>query len=566
MHKFLLILLSVLLWCADAAAQKSDVRYNNFFLEAMLQRQKGNIDASFDLLRHCISIDPSKPEAYYFLAQYYTILKDKEKSLQCFKKAAELNPDNETYMETLARAYINNNQFAESIEILEKVVEKDAVRIDILELLAQLYVQVDDKDNAIKTLSRIENIEGKNEQISHMKSEIYREMGNKEASINEMQSLSEQYPYDRSMKARYAQTLFFNEEFDMAMGVIGEIFKEDSTNVFAQQLARDYYFDKGLKEKADSMLYVILNNSKTTTADKVQMLRQEIIFNEQNKRDSTEVIKLFELMMQQPQTDTELALLYVSYMDMKKMPREAMHNVVKKVLEIEPDNSSARMHLVGDAWLSEQFDEVIRLCKDARIYNPEEIKFYYYQGLAYFNKDDFDNALDAFKNGVGAITDESDVDMVSDLYMLMGDLLFKKEMKAEAYEAYDSCLQWNPDNIACLNNYAYFLSIDGKHLDKAEEMSRRTIKKEPENPTYLDTYAWVLFRQKRYAEAKIYIEQTLKFDTVDVSADVLEHAGDIYANNGEIEKAMEKWKEALKLAPKNKVLIRKIKLKKYLRR
>ena len=566
MHKFLLILLSVLLWCADAAAQKSDVRYNNFFLEAMLQRQKGNIDASFDLLRHCISIDPSKPEAYYFLAQYYTILKDKEKSLQCFKKAAELNPDNETYMETLARAYINNNQFAESIEILEKVVEKDAVRIDILELLAQLYVQVDDKDNAIKTLSRIENIEGKNEQISHMKSEIYREMGNKEASINEMQSLSEQYPYDMSMKARYAQTLFFNEEFDMAMGVIGEIFKEDSTNVFAQQLARDYYFDKGLKEKADSMLYVILNNSKTTTADKVQMIRQEIIFNEQNKRDSTEVIKLFELMMQQPQTDTELALLYVSYMDMKKMPREAMHNVVKKVLEIEPDNSSARMHLVGDAWLSEQFDEVIRLCKDARIYNPEEIKFYYYQGLAYFNKDDFDNALDAFKNGVGAITDESDVDMVSDLYMLMGDLLFKKEMKAEAYEAYDSCLQWNPDNIACLNNYAYFLSIDGKHLDKAEEMSRRTIKKEPENPTYLDTYAWVLFRQKRYAEAKIYIEQTLKFDTVDVSADVLEHAGDIYANNGEIEKAMEKWKEALKLAPKNKVLIRKKKLKKYLRR
>ena len=566
MHKILLILLSVLLWCADAAAQKSDVRYNNFFLEAMLQRQKGNIDASFDLLRHCISIDPSKPEAYYFLAQYYTILKDKEKSLQCFKKAAELNPDNETYMETLARAYINNNQFAESIEILEKVVEKDAVRIDILELLAQLYVQVDDKDNAIKTLSRIENIEGKNEQISHMKSEIYREMGNKEASINEMQSLSEQYPYDMSMKARYAQTLFFNEEFDMAMGVIGEIFKEDSTNVFAQQLARDYYFDKGLKEKADSMLYVILNNSKTTTADKVQMIRQEIIFNEQNKRDSTEVIKLFELMMQQPQTDTELALLYVSYMDMKKMPREAMHNVVTKVLEIEPDNSSARMHLVGDAWLAEKFDEVIRLCKDARIYNPEEIKFYYYQGLAYFNKDDFDNALDAFKNGVGAITDESDVDMVSDLYMLMGDLLFKKEMKAEAYEAYDSCLQWRPDNIACLNNYAYFLSIDGKHLDKAEEMSRRTIKKEPENPTYLDTYAWVLFRQKRYAEAKIYIEQALKFDTVDVSADVLEHAGDIYANNGEMEKAMEKWKEALKLAPENKVLIRKIKLKKYLRR
>ena len=193
------------------------------------------------------------------------------------------------------------------------------------------------------------------------------------------------------------------------------------------------------------------------------------------------------------------------------------------------------------------------------------MKFYYYQGLAFYNKEDKDGALDAFINGVGAIGADADTEMASDFYMMIGDILHDKDRKQEAYAAYDSCLQWKPDNIACMNNYAYFLSLDEDSLDKAEEMSYKTIKAEPKNPTYLDTYAWVLFVQKRYAEAKVYIEQALKYDSVDVSADVLEHAGDIYAHNNDMEKALEYWKQAAKLEPKDKVLIRKIKLKKYLK-
>ena len=84
-------------------------------------------------------------------------------------------------------------------------------------------------------------------------------------------------------------------------------------------------------------------------------------------------------------------------------------------------------------------------------------------------------------------------------------------MHAEAYAAYDSSLVYNPDNIGTLNNYAYFLSVERKDLDKAEEMSYRTVKAEPDNETYLDTYAWILFEKGRYTEARIYIEQTLRY-------------------------------------------------------
>ena len=127
------------------------------------------------------------------------------------------------------------------------------------------------------------------------------------------------------------------------------------------------------------------------------------------------------------------------------------------------------------------------------------------------------------------------------------------------------------DNIGCLNNYAYYLSELGEQLDKAEQMSYRTIKAEPKNATYLDTYAWILFMQKRYSEAKIYIDQTLQNDT-DTSAVLLEHAGDIYYHTGAVEEAVSYWQQALERASDNselkgerkQVLIRKIKLKKYL--
>ena len=123
------------------------------------------------------------------------------------------------------------------------------------------------------------------------------------------------------------------------------------------------------------------------------------------------------------------------------------------------------------------------------------------------------------------IKEYSDPAIVSDFYAVMGDILHQKGLMKEAYEAYDSCLQWKDDNMGCLNNYAYFLSESGEQLAKAEQMSFKTVKAEPKNATYLDTYAWILYMLGRYSEAKIYIDQALQ--NLDESIDnsvIQEHA------------------------------------------
>lgn len=539
-------------------------RYDRFFIDAMLQRQKGNNDAAFDLLKHCVHIRPEAPEAYFFLAQYYMSLKQNDKAIECFKKAADLEPDNSTYLETLAKAYVTNDNDSLAIGTLEKIVEKETGRIDILEMLVQLYQNRADYDNTIKTLDRLETLEGKNERLTYAKSEIYSLTGDKKAAINEMKKLADQYPNDLNYRGMYGDALLMNGREKEAFDIYTGILKAEPDNYRAQLSMRAYYKQKDMAADADSMTMQLLLNKNTGDDARVYIMRQEIAESENGGGDSTKILRLFDRMMAQSQASTDIAILYATYMSLKKMPQEKIEAVLEKVLAQTPDNAAARLQLVAYAWQRDDLDRVIELCKAARQYNPDEMAFYYYEGMAHFRKDDNDSALNAFQNGISVIGEHSDPDIVSDFYAVMGDLLYEKGRAAEAYAAYDSCLQWKDDNIGCLNNYAYYLSVNGDSLDKAEKMSYRTVKAEPKNATYLDTYAWILFMQGRYAEAKIYIDQAVQNDS-DSSAVILEHAGDIHAKAGDIDGAVELWARAAAKDPANKLLARKIRQRKYIK-
>ena len=545
-------------------------RYDAFFLDAICQREKGNSDAAFDLLRHCIEIDSTRSEAYYYLGQYYALLKDRQTAQRYFEKTAALEPDNATYLETLANVYYGQKEYDKAIDAFERLYDKNRDRVEVLAVLVQLYEQQKDFDKAIKTLTRIETVEGKSERLSYAKSRFYTEMGNKKAAVAEMKTLSDQYPNDNNFRTLYANTLYVNGQQKKALAIYDKILKEEPDNRNAQMAMLAHYNERQDSVQANGMLERILQNKYASTEDRVALLRQVIGESEQSGGDSTRVLQLFRMILDMPQQDADMALFCATYMNLKKMPNDSIRKVLEKALDISPDNAAVRLQLVSFAWQAKDRDRVISLCQDARQYNPDEMAFYYYQGIAYYQKDQLDEALNAFQNGIGVITPESDPAIASDFYAVMGDIMHQRGMEQEAFAAYDSCLQWKDDNIGCLNNYAYYLSEKGIQLEKAEQMSYRTIKAEPKNATYLDTYAWILFMQKRYSEAKIYIDQTLQCDS-DSSSVLLEHAGDIYYHTKDVERAVTLWQKALERADdaadssRRQLLARKIKLKKYLK-
>lgn len=564
---FRLRLFATLAFALFALASHADdrqTRYDYFFTQAMTERAQFNHTSAFELLRHCISIRPEASEAYYFVAQYYGMMKDKPRMLAHFKRAAQLDPDNETYLETLAQAYIDNGQQDSAIATLETLAKAHTGRADVLEMLIQLYQQQGEYKQMVGALDRLEALEGKNEKISYAKSGAYTQAGDKKAAIAEMRALAEQYPNDLSYKSAYGDVLLLNGEKSKAYNVYQEILAEEPDNIHALNSLRAYYNEQGDKASADSVTRRILLNKETSVDARAAIMRQLVSESEAEGGDSTKILSLFREMGAQPNPNADLTMMQATYMQLKQMPTDSVRPVLERVVQLDPTNSAARLRLVGMAWEKDSMEEVAQRCHVATEYIPDALPFYYFQGLALFRLDREMEALDVFKKGVVACEDKSDTQMMSDTWALIGDILSKHDRNAEAFAAYDSCLAWKEDNIGCLNNYAYYLSLENRRLDEAERMSKQTIAAEPKNATYLDTYAWILFLQKRYAEARIYIDQAIKLDA-DTSAVIIEHAGDIHAQDGDIEGAIALWQQAKTLAPDNKLLERKIKQRKYIK-
>ncbi len=537
--------------------------YNYFFLEGVRQQEMGNLTAAFDLLRHARDLNPNAPEVYYLLAPYYVDLKDDTRSRAYYERAATLDPENSSYIEKLGQLYVSQKDYPNAINAYEKLYALNKARVDVLQILYQLYGSQNEFQQMINVLNRIEVLEGSSEQISLSKMQIYEQMGEKRKEYDELKSLVDSHPLDLNYKVMFGNWLLQNGKKKEAVKLYRNVLKEEPTNALAKLSLLDYYRTIGDQATVDVITQELLQSPKTEKETKIALLRQVISSNQQaNVSDSAEVMKLFSQALSVPQTDADILMMKAAYMSLKKMPKAEINRVYEQAIDVEPDNSRARIALIQNIWDTGDYDKVIAICRPAQEYNPEEMVFYYFQGMAQYQKHENDAALQTFRKGISQIKADSNPDVVSDFYALMGEILHEKGRLAESFQAYDSCLQWKPDNIAAMNNYAYYLSEANKDLPKAEQLSYKTIKAEPNNSTFLDTYAWILFQQKRYEEAKIYIDQAIRSDST-LTGVVKEHAGDIYAMTGDIDKALEFWQQSLKGGNQSAVLKKKIQLKKY---
>ena len=520
-------------------------KFDYYFLEAVRMKQKGEYDAAFQLYSHCLDIYPGSAAVLYEISQFYMFLGQEAKGEEALKQAVRSDDTNFWYKQTLASYYQSKQNWLKAISVYEDMAQIFPSRLEPLLSLADLYSRTKSYESLVTTLDRIEELDGKSEQISMEKFRAYLQLDNMEKAFSEIQSLVDEYPYDMRYRTVLGDVYLSNERNEEALKVYQDILKEEPDYAPAMVSLASYYQKTGQDSLYDMQIDSILVNENVDTKLKLDFMRQLIMKSEQTDRDSTKIIRLFETILTRKQPNADVPMLYAQYLITKKMEKESVP-VLNKVLSLDPENKPARLQLLGYAIRDNNLDEVIRVATPATVYNPDAMEFYYYLGLAHYQKDETDKALEVFNKGVQQINEKSDKNIASDFYSILGDLYHSREMKAEAYAAYDSSLVYNPNNINTLNNYAYYLSVERTNLDKAEEMSFITVKAEPENSTYLDTYAWILFEKGRYTEARIYIEQAME-NGGDSSQVIVEHCGDIYYKLGEKDKALELWKKALNL-------------------
>ena len=530
----------------DPLSAEERRKFNHFFLEAVRLKEKGDMDAAFEMYSHCLAIDSQSAATLYELGKFYMYLGQPEKGEGFLRKAMETAPGNYWYKETLAGYYQGKGEDAKAIAVIESMVDQFPSRLEPLMALADLYNRGKDYEKVIHTLDRLEKLDGKSEQISMEKFRMYLAMNNNEKAFSEIEALVKEYPYEMRYLTILGDVYMENGKVEEAYSAYQKVLQQEPEYAPAMLSMASYYEKMGEDSLYRVQLDGLLLNQKVETPTKLNIMRQLIMRSERGDRDSTKIVGIFDSMLAQEQETADIAMLAAQYLLSKRMDEQAKP-MLWKVLDIDPENKPARLQLLSFAISKEDLDEVIRICAPAVEYMPESLEFYYYWGIAHYQKDQHDEALEVFKKGVRQVGADSDKGLVSDFYSIMGDLYHAKKMDVEAYAAYDSALVYKPDNIGALNNYAYYLSVERKDLDKAEEMSYKTVKAEPTNNTYLDTYAWILFEKGKYVEARIYIDQALQ-NGGDKSSVVVEHCGDIYWMNSEPEKALEYWKQAEKLA------------------
>ena len=537
-------------------------KYDYFFLEAMRLKEKKDYASAFGLLQHCLDIHPNAASALYEVSQYYMFLRQVPQGQEALEKAVANAPDNYWYSQGLASLYQQQNELDKAITLLEQMVVRFPAKQDPLFNLLDLYGRQEKYDKVISTLNRLEKHMGKNEQLSMEKFRIYLQMKDDKKAFQEIESLVQEYPMDMRYQVILGDVYLQNGKKQEAYDVYQKVLAAEPDNPMAIFSMASYYKQTGQEELYQQQLDTLLLNKKVTPDTKVGVMRQMIVENEQADKDSTQIIALFDRIMKQEQDDPQIPMLYAQYLLSKNMEAESVP-VLEQVVDLDPTNNAARMMLIGAAVKKEDYKQIIKVCEPGIEATPDALEFYYYLAIAYNQAEQPDSVVSICKRALEHTTADSKKEVVSDFYSILGDMYHTQKQMKEAYAAYDSALVYNPSNIGALNNYAYYLSVERRDLDKAEEMSYKTVKAEPNNATYLDTYAWILFEKGNYAEARIYIDNAMKSD--DEKSDVIvEHCGDIYYMTGDVDGALSYWKKALEMGSESKTLKQKIEKKKYI--
>ena len=544
-------------WIIDADNQR---KFEYYFYDALSAKAQGKYDEAFNLFQHCYALDSTNANVLSELSGFYNVLGEKSKALVYLQKAVDKEPDNYYYNMMLATLNRDLDQKEAAIDIYKKILETHADKTDVFMALAEVYNDNGDLQKAIDVLNELEKSVGVRESITLNKFRLYSMLSEKTKAFDEIESIINKNPDNLSYILLLGDLYMQDNQLDKSIEQYKKVEAIDP-DLPALVLSMVTYYEKvGEPKLAQEEINRALVSPMFEVEVKLQLLTRYITMLQSNETDTKIANPLFTTLFDQYPHNAQLNFLYGSVLLLQDDKVGAMKQF-EIYTEAEPENPAGWEQMLRIA-LPDSLDKVVSITEKALKYVPNAYQFYFYLGGAKYQQEKYAEALAVFEKGLEAMGDENPP-AKSDFYAQIGDLNYHLGNRDIAFENYEKALKLNPQNLGVLNNYSYYLSIGNENLDKAERMSGITVKAEPTNATFLDTYGWVLFKQGAFTVAKIYIENAVKYSEDKPSAEVMEHYGDVLYKTGETAKALEQWIKAKELGGDSKILKKKIKTKKY---
>ncbi len=537
-------LISILMAAASASAQtvRPQAAHENMIISAVGMFNERKIDEAMALLREIVAENPQNDAAWYYLAQCAVSGNDLETAEQCYRMASELDPENFWYRYRLARLYSVTSRAELTVDMYEKLLKDFPDKSDLYFDMVELYGAQREFDKALETLKEIETVFGMTESIAMYRFNLLRMLDRQEDAIQALRDYNKEYssPFVLSTLADYEMSMYndstalayYNEALDLAPDYSPALLGKAET----LRLTRKYdeYFsilDKYVKSsdspaaaKSDYLMAVTQRtdpkfiDSFMPRIDSVMTRALEV-----HPKDS--------MMLQ-------TAAVYYYSTDRKDMAKKYF----RENLEAWPESFNASASYVEFLMYAGEWEELSRVGREAFKRYPQETAFIEMASVGDYNLEDYEKVLEACTMVLEAAPADSSKTLRA--WSTMGDAYHSLGENKKAYKAYDKALKINPDYVYVLNNYAYYLSVEGRKLNKAYNMSKKTIEAEPDNSTYLDTFGWILYLQGKPLEAKPFFKHAMLYGGKD-SAVIMDHYAEVLYALGEYDLAMVYWNLAL---------------------
>lgn len=530
------------------------IEFEFLYIEGLKQKMLGNIDAATQYFNSCIEINPNSAASLYELASIHATKGELISAKLLLEKAIEINPDNKWYKLLLAQIYQNSNQYEQASRVYTDLIKMEPDNIDFLYLNALLLTTSGKYNEAIKAYNDLEKIMGPSEQISLSKQHVYRTAGkNKEAyaEIEKLIGISPEVPEYYGIMAD-----MYKEDGNMtkALEYYNKVLEIDPSNGFVYFSLATFYIQN--KETEKGFQYALKGFASPTVEieTKIQLYLMLLSAPQEMKVSDEQIEELIKLIVITHPADSRSYSIQADFLIQRGKHKEA-RDLMLKALDIDPNSYPLWEQLLITENQIQDFESMAKNSEKALELFPSQPLLYILSAVANLQLKNYEQTIKSLENGQIYVVDNKKMEAQFEMYR--AEAYYNLDKSAKAFSAFENVIKNDPENYMAMNNYAYYLSVRGEQLEKAEKMSSMVIQAHPDNPTYLDTHAWVLFKKKEYRLAKFYMETALK-NGGDENDVILEHYGDILFMLNDVDGAVTYWKKALDMGNESEILQQKI--------
>ncbi len=522
---------------------EAKVQFDYAFMEGVRFKILGDLKSSLTYFDQCMKIYNRSAAVRYEISSILSLGEDLNLPLQLMREAVQLEPDNIWYNLLLANILQKKSMIEEACKVYDELIAKHPEREDFYIIQVDLYTSTEKWEKAIEVLNRYEKQFGVNEPAIIEKAKLYSKMDNVKRASSEIMKLIKKYPENTDYLGLLAELYLSHNQEKKGLQLLNRIVKDYPDNGFVQFYLADYYRTKKDSLNTEKYICPALANDNIDNNLKVQYLLKLLVNQADLSLSTDHIYRYVQLLLEKYPGDLSVRTLNADF-----LKRENKLEECKKELEFiiskEKNNYLVWEELM---LLSNQLGDTAAMKSEGLEclnYFPNESLPYMMISLPMLIEGNYAKATGYLQKGLELAPDKSFIK--SQLYAYLGECYYKQDSIEIAFSMFDSAIAINPNDIMTLNNYSYYLSLRNERLNQAEKMISTALSADPNNATFLDTYAWVLFKLKNYSLARFYMRSAIE-NTEKPSGVLYEHYGDILYMNGDKEEALKMWKKALEL-------------------